>query len=91
MNAEDDVWTLSQSGFHESTLSNSKPKKYGIALCVQKIFTEIIDQNQEITAKRLLNKVANARKLNQEKPIVDREEKYNFPAVLVPELKQVKN
>ena len=90
MKEKKDNWILSQSGHHDLSLNIQKPKKmYGIPLVIQSLFNEILEHNEEISPKRLLNKIVVARKKNEKKKSDERNAKYDFPIKFIPDLKQV--
>ena len=92
-------WTLAQTGIHPTEVDkedekghgndHNPPKSYGVALAVQQIFSEWLNQDAFITAKKLLIKLVNRRNENLRKPIVEQDKTYLFNKNLIPSLKQV--
>ena len=65
-------------------------KKYGIALRMKLLITEILEQDDIIFPKRLLSKIINRRKKELVKKKEIRNSKYDFSKNIIPSLKQVR-
>jgi hypothetical protein len=93
-----DNWNLFQHGdLHNieydtacsTRVLGQKPKKrYGIALCVQKIFYSWLKRNKRMTAFDLRAKLIEKRYKNNQKPNEQQSEKFKFNEQLIPKLVQ---
>ena len=64
-------------------------RKCDLKYVVQKLFATILDDDQDITPKKLLVKLKSNKKANDKKCINERDIKYNFDKKLIPNLSQV--
>ncbi len=96
----DSMWCLYQSGvLHDIPKDYKKkmradgkkiPHAQGITLSIQKIFKSWLKKDDMMTANKLLIKLTEKRRRNNNKNRLNRTEKYNFDRKLLPSLKQVK-
>jgi len=85
-------WLLWISGEHD--IENDKQIKtkvteYSLPILIERLFKEELELDQSISAKKLLNRITNARKKNMKKPEEERVEKYTFSKKLLPTLIRV--
>ena len=66
------------------------PHAQGITLSIQKMFKSWLKKDDMMTANKLLIKLTEKRRRNNNKNRLNRTEKYNFDRKLLPSLKQVK-
>jgi hypothetical protein len=94
-----DNWNLFQHGdLHNieydtacstRVLGQKPTKRYGIALCVQKIFYSWLKRNKRMTAFDLRAKLIEKRYKNNQKPNEQQSEKFKLNEQLIPTLVQV--
>ena len=60
-----------------------------LPILIERLFKEELELDQSISAKKLLNRITNARKRNMKKPEEERVEKYTFSKKLLPPLIRV--
>ena len=72
----EDMILLFKSGEHSVT--NQNVKKYGIPLLIEALFEKILNDDQDITPKKLLIKVKSSKKANDKKSLEDRDAKYKI-------------
>ena len=96
---DDATWCLYQSGaLHEISKDYKKklraegkkvPHTQGITLSIQKLFKKWLKKDDMMTPNKLLIKLTEKRRKNNNKNKLNRTEKYNFDRKLLPSLKQV--
>ena len=82
----------SQSGEHDELNDKeikTKVVEYSLPIIIERLFKEELELDQSISAKKLLNRITNARKNNMKKPEDERVEKYTFSKKLLPSLIRV--
>jgi hypothetical protein len=64
-------------------------KTYDIPLVIKELLKEMMQEDNSLTAKKLLTRITVLQKENENKPINERVKKFSFDEKLLPELNQV--
>ena len=70
-------WLLFKSGVCLTKVTDAK-QSYDISLAVKILLKEMLKQDNNFTAKKLLTRITYLRKENEEKPVLEQIKKYTF-------------